>query len=166
MASAGLYANHLHLVPDTQPHQDLTTKFFTGWMLFLMPKFQLCESALALTITKYTHRRWLLLELLHRLLHTTISRQKSETVRYFTTTILHHFRTIIFLALAIINYTDMTHTIPQSTKCVTDCHVPLMRYRKLLVKRCKLFYPICILYEVPPLRLHQWIFIKIFGIKN
>ena len=109
VASAGPYANHLHLVPDTQPHQDLITKFLTGWMLFLMPKFQLRESALALTITKYTHRRWLLLELLHRLLHTTINRQKSETVRYFTTTILlHHFRTIIFLALAIINYTDMT----------------------------------------------------------
>ena len=63
MASAGPYANHLHLAPASQPHQHLLiTQFFTGRMLFLMPNQQ-CQStegksetkALMLThiITKY-----------------------------------------------------------------------------------------------------------------
>jgi len=42
-ASAGPYANHLHLVPDKLPLQDLVTQFFTGWMLFLMPNQQ-CQN--------------------------------------------------------------------------------------------------------------------------
>ena len=37
VASAGLYANHLHLTTDRQPQQHLITQFFTCWMLFLMP---------------------------------------------------------------------------------------------------------------------------------
>jgi len=36
VASAGLYANHLHFAPDRQPHQYPITQFLTGWMLFLL----------------------------------------------------------------------------------------------------------------------------------
>jgi len=43
MASAGLYANHLHLAPDRQPCQHLITQRFTGWMFFLMHNQQ-CQS--------------------------------------------------------------------------------------------------------------------------
>ena len=39
VASAGLYAS-LHLAPDRQPRQHLTTQFFTGWMTFLPPNQQ------------------------------------------------------------------------------------------------------------------------------
>jgi len=41
VASAGPYANNLHLAPDR--HQHPITQFFTGWMLFLMPSQQ-CQS--------------------------------------------------------------------------------------------------------------------------
>ena len=37
VASAGPYANNLHLAPDRQPHQHLITQIFIGRMLFLMP---------------------------------------------------------------------------------------------------------------------------------
>jgi len=40
VASAGLYADHLHLAPDRWPCQHLITQFFTGWMLFLLPNQQ------------------------------------------------------------------------------------------------------------------------------
>jgi len=40
VASAGPYANHLHLVPDSQ---HLITEFFIGWMLFLTLNQQ-CQS--------------------------------------------------------------------------------------------------------------------------
>jgi len=40
MASAGPYANNLHLTADRQPHQHLITQFFTGQMHFLMPNQQ------------------------------------------------------------------------------------------------------------------------------
>ena len=43
MASAGPYANHVHLAPDRQPREHLITQFFTDRMLFLMPKQQ-CQS--------------------------------------------------------------------------------------------------------------------------
>jgi len=39
VASAGPYAS-LHLAPDRQPHQHLTTQFFTGRMPFLPSKQQ------------------------------------------------------------------------------------------------------------------------------
>jgi len=42
-ASAGPYANHLHLVADKLPLQDFVTQFFTGWVLFLIPNQQ-CQS--------------------------------------------------------------------------------------------------------------------------
>ena len=35
VAAAGPYANHLHLAPDRQPRQHVTTQFFTGQMSFL-----------------------------------------------------------------------------------------------------------------------------------
>jgi len=44
VASAGPYANHLHLAPDRQPRQHLITQIFTGRMLFLTPSRQ-CQSA-------------------------------------------------------------------------------------------------------------------------
>jgi len=34
-ASAGQYANNLHLAPERSPHQHLITQFFTGQVLFL-----------------------------------------------------------------------------------------------------------------------------------
>jgi len=38
VASAGPHANHLHLTPDRQPHQQhLITQFFTGRLLFPTP---------------------------------------------------------------------------------------------------------------------------------
>jgi len=40
VASAGPFANHLHLMPDRQPCQHLITQFFTGWMFFLTPNQQ------------------------------------------------------------------------------------------------------------------------------
>jgi len=40
VASAGPYANHLHLAPDRQPRQYLITQFFTGRMNFLPPNQQ------------------------------------------------------------------------------------------------------------------------------
>ena len=40
VASAGPYANNLHLALDRQPHQHLITQFFTGRMLFLTPNQQ------------------------------------------------------------------------------------------------------------------------------
>ena len=43
VASAGPYANKLHLAPDRLPHQHLITQFFTGRMLFLTPNQQ-CQS--------------------------------------------------------------------------------------------------------------------------
>jgi len=43
VASAGPYANNLHLDPDRKPHQHLITQFFTGRMLFLTPNQQ-CQS--------------------------------------------------------------------------------------------------------------------------
>jgi len=43
VASAGPYANHLHLAPDRQPHQHVITQYLTGRMLFLMPNQQ-CQS--------------------------------------------------------------------------------------------------------------------------
>jgi len=39
VASAGRYANHLYLAPDTQP-QHRITQSSTAWMLFLMPNHQ------------------------------------------------------------------------------------------------------------------------------
>jgi len=44
VASAGRYANNMHLSPDRQPHQHLITQFFTDRMLFLMPNH--CVKAL------------------------------------------------------------------------------------------------------------------------
>ena len=43
VASAGPYANHLHLAPDRQVCQHLIIQFFTGQMLFLTPNHQ-CQS--------------------------------------------------------------------------------------------------------------------------
>ena len=47
VASAGPYANHLHLYPDRYPdrypRQHIITQFGTGRMLFLMPNQQ-CQS--------------------------------------------------------------------------------------------------------------------------
>ena len=43
VASAGPYANNLHLTPDRQPHEHLVTQFFKGWMLFLTHNQQ-CQS--------------------------------------------------------------------------------------------------------------------------
>jgi len=43
VASAGPYANNLHLAPDSEPHEHLITQFFTGQMLFLTPSQQ-CRS--------------------------------------------------------------------------------------------------------------------------
>jgi len=40
VASAGPHANHLHLTPNRQPRQYVTTQFFTGRMPFLPPKQQ------------------------------------------------------------------------------------------------------------------------------
>ena len=40
VASAGPYANNLHLAPDRKPHQHLITQKFTGRMLFLTPNQQ------------------------------------------------------------------------------------------------------------------------------
>jgi len=40
VASAGPYANHLHLAPERLPRQYLTTQVFTGRMPFLPPKKQ------------------------------------------------------------------------------------------------------------------------------
>jgi len=37
VASAGLYANNLHLAPDRYPYQHLITHIFTGCKLFLTP---------------------------------------------------------------------------------------------------------------------------------
>jgi len=48
VASAGPYANHLHLAPDRQPCQYFTTQVFMGRMPFLPPNQQ-CQS----TITAY-----------------------------------------------------------------------------------------------------------------
>jgi len=43
VASAGQYANNLHLAPDRQPHQHVVTQFFTGRVFFLTPSQQ-CQS--------------------------------------------------------------------------------------------------------------------------
>ena len=43
VASAGPYANYLHLAPDRQPCQHFINHFFTDWMLFLTPNQQ-CQS--------------------------------------------------------------------------------------------------------------------------
>jgi len=40
VASAGPFANHLHLAPDRQPPQYLTTQVLTNWMPFLPPNQQ------------------------------------------------------------------------------------------------------------------------------
>jgi len=40
VASAGPYANHLHLTPDRKRRQYLTTQFFAGQMPFLPPNQQ------------------------------------------------------------------------------------------------------------------------------
>jgi len=40
VASAGPYANHLHLVPDRQPRQHNITQSFTRRMFFLTPNQQ------------------------------------------------------------------------------------------------------------------------------
>jgi len=40
VASAGQYANHLHLASYRQRRQHLITQLFTGQMLFLMPNQQ------------------------------------------------------------------------------------------------------------------------------
>jgi len=40
MASAGPYANNLHLAPDRKPHQNTTAQFFTGQIPFLPPNQQ------------------------------------------------------------------------------------------------------------------------------
>ena len=40
VASAGPYANNLHLTPGRQPHQHLIIQFYTGRTLFLMPNQQ------------------------------------------------------------------------------------------------------------------------------
>jgi len=43
VASAGPYANHLHLTPDRYPCQHVITQFFTGQIFFMMPNQQ-CQS--------------------------------------------------------------------------------------------------------------------------
>jgi len=53
VASAGLYANHLHLTPDRQPRQHLITQLFRGCMPFLMPNQQ-CQNT-ENNINKYIH---------------------------------------------------------------------------------------------------------------
>jgi len=40
VASAGPYANNLHLTLDSKPHQHVIIQFFTGRVLFLMPNQQ------------------------------------------------------------------------------------------------------------------------------
>jgi len=40
VASAGPYANNVHLNPDRQPCQNRTTQFFKGQMPFLPPNQQ------------------------------------------------------------------------------------------------------------------------------
>jgi len=40
VASAGPYANHLHLAPDRKLRQHLIAQFFTGQILFLTPNQQ------------------------------------------------------------------------------------------------------------------------------
>ena len=40
VASAGPYANHLHLAPDRKLRQHLIAQFSTGQILFLMPNQQ------------------------------------------------------------------------------------------------------------------------------
>jgi len=40
VASAGPYANNLHLAPDREPHQHLITLVFIAQMLFLTPSQQ------------------------------------------------------------------------------------------------------------------------------
>jgi len=49
VASAGPYANHLHLDADRYPRQYLNT-VFTCWMLFLMPNQQ-CQSTEGMILT-------------------------------------------------------------------------------------------------------------------
>jgi len=43
VASAGPYANNLHLAPDRKPDQHHIAQIFTGRMPFLMPRQQ-CQS--------------------------------------------------------------------------------------------------------------------------
>jgi len=43
VASAGSYANNLHLILDGQPHQHVITQIFTGQMLFATSNQQ-CQS--------------------------------------------------------------------------------------------------------------------------
>jgi len=43
VALAGPYAKYLHLTLDRYPYQHLISKFFAGWILFLMPNQQ-CQS--------------------------------------------------------------------------------------------------------------------------
>jgi len=43
VASAGPYANNLHLDPDRQPHPTSHHSIFTDWMFFLTPNQQ-CQS--------------------------------------------------------------------------------------------------------------------------
>jgi len=52
VASAGPYANHMHLAPDRQPHQYLITKFFTDRMLFLTPNNSVKALKAMYTMTK------------------------------------------------------------------------------------------------------------------
>jgi len=50
VASAGPYANNLHLAPDRQPHQHLIT-IFTGRMPFLTPN----QHVTAMKAIQYKH---------------------------------------------------------------------------------------------------------------
>jgi len=44
VASAGPYANKLHLAPERQPRQQPISQFFSGRVLFLTPNQQ-CQSS-------------------------------------------------------------------------------------------------------------------------
>jgi len=52
VASAGQYANNLHLAPDREPHQHVIAQVFTGRMHFATPNQQR-QSTEGTTIASY-----------------------------------------------------------------------------------------------------------------
>jgi len=56
VASAGPYAIHLHLAPDRQPCQYLTTQFFTGRIPFLSPNQQHQSTEVNQNSTRKKHK--------------------------------------------------------------------------------------------------------------
>jgi len=57
VASAGPYANNLHLTPNRQPHQHLIIEFFTDHMLFLMPNQQSQLKACTVPNPQFHHKK-------------------------------------------------------------------------------------------------------------